>query len=75
MRWNDKRLEKHFNRIINHALEKGFTEEELKYPYLDGLSRQTKSQRIMRMITLAYYLGELKGIREIDEGKTLITFR
>jgi hypothetical protein len=29
----------------------------------------------MRMITLAYYLGKLKGMREVDEGKTPVVMR
>lgn len=27
----------------------------------------------MRMITLAYYLGKMKGISEVDEGLTPVT--
>jgi len=27
------------------------------------------------MITLAYHLGKLKGVREVDEGKTPIVMR
>lgn len=74
-KWNDERLEKHYNRNLRWAKEDRckFTDEELESPYLDKLSRQTKSKRIMRMITLAYHLGKLKGIKEIDEGKTPIT--
>lgn len=74
-KWNDEKIQKHYNRILKSAKEDryNFTDEDLVSPYLDKLSHQTKSSRIMRMITLAYYLGKLKGIREIDEGKTPIT--
>lgn len=72
--WNDNRLKMHYNRTLNDAKRRpqNFTDDELATPYLDRLSKQTKSPRIMRMITLAYYLGKLKGISEIDEGKTPI---
>ena len=70
--WNDERLTRHYNRILWSAKTDryNFTDKELEHPYLDKLSHQTKSSRIIRMVTLAYYLGKLKGIREIDEGKT-----
>ena len=29
----------------------------------------------MRMITLAYHLGKLKGVKEVDESKTPIVLR
>ncbi|MCE5220198.1 MAG: hypothetical protein LLF98_02725 [Clostridium sp.] len=70
--WNDEKLKRHYDRTLKHAKDDRyeFTDEELEKPYLDKLSHQTKSNRIMRMITLAYYLGKLKGVREVDEGKT-----
>lgn len=74
--WNNQRHLRHYNRIKEHALDDkryNFTEDELLSPYLDKLSHQTKSFRIMRMITLAYYLGKLKGVQEVDEGETPIT--
>ena len=72
--WNSTRLQKHYNRTLDDAKRHPakFTDEELSTPYLDRLSKQTKSHRIMRMITLAYFLGKLKGISEIDEGQTPI---
>lgn len=75
-RWNNSRHLKHFIRVKEHALEDkryNFTEDELSSPYLDKLSHQTRSHRIMRMVTLAYYLGKMKGIQEVDEGETPIT--
>ena len=76
-RWNDDQIKRHYDRTLKHAKEDrySFTDEELSNSYLDKLSHQTKSSRIMRMITLAYYLGKLKGIQEIDEGKTPIVTR
>jgi len=74
-KWNDEKLKKHYERTLNWIKQDHwkFTDEELANPYLDKLSHQTKSLRIMRMITLAYNLGKLKGIREVDEGKTPVT--
>jgi hypothetical protein len=70
--WNDEKLKRHYDRTLKHAKDDryNFTDDELSNPYLDKLSNQTRSSRIMRMITLAYYLGKLKGIQEVDEGKT-----
>ncbi len=70
--WNDKKVKRHYDRTLKHAKESiyDFTDDELERPYLDKLSHQTKSSRIMRMVTLAYHLGKLKGVREVDEGKT-----
>lgn len=75
--WNDEKLKRHYNRTLEDAKRDryNFTDDELEYPYLDKLSHQTKSRRIMRMVTLAYYLGKLKGIREVDEGKTPVVLR
>lgn len=72
--WNDEKIKRHYERVLKDVKRDryNFTDEELESPYLDKLSYQTKSSRIMRMITLAYHLGKLKGIREIDEGKTPI---
>jgi hypothetical protein len=77
MKWNDEGLKRHYDRTMRYAKNDrhNFTDDELESPYLDKLSHQTKSCRIMRMVTLAYHLGKLKGIREIDEGKTPVTFR
>lgn len=72
-RWNKEQHKKKYERIVEEAKERGFTDEELERPYLDKLSHQTNSARIMRMITLAYYLGELRGVRDVDEGYTPIT--
>lgn len=72
--WNDERLKRAYERELYIAkLQDGFTDEELESPYLDKLSHQTKSARIMRMIRLAYTLGELRAIAKIDEGKTPIS--
>lgn len=73
--WNKEGLKRHYERIVQDAKRHGFTDEELERPYLDKLSHQTKSGRIMRMISLAYYLGKLKGVSEVDEGLTPVTLR
>ena len=74
MKFNDKNLERRYNWVKQLAMDKGFTEEELEYPYLDKLSHKTKSSRILRFISLAYYLGWLRGIKSIDEGKSPISY-
>jgi len=78
-RWNDKYLEKMYNRVKAWALKDytgeknyNFTEEELAHPNLSSKNFNTKSPRIWRMITLAFILGQMSGIRRADEGKTPI---
>jgi hypothetical protein len=45
-----------------------FTEEELSVPNLSNPAfKVTKSKRIWRLITLAFCLGQLYGIRYCDE--------
>lgn len=72
-RWNDERLRRKYERVKEDARNDGFTEDELSSHYLDKLSHQTKSGRIMRMVRLAYTLGWLRGIDNIDQGKTPVT--
>ncbi len=72
--WNKEQHKRRYERILEEAKKRGFTDEELESPYLNKLSHQTGSTRIMRMITLAYYLGELRGVRAVDEGYTPVTF-
>ena len=71
-KWNDEHLRRKYEWVKSCARDAKFTDEELSSHYLDGLSHQTKSLRTMRMIKLAYYLGWLRGIAYIDEGKTPI---
>ena len=68
--WNKETNKRRYERTMEDAKKSSFrfTDDELAHPYLDKLSHQTKSYRIMRMITLAYYLGKMKGISEVDEG-------
>lgn len=72
MKFNNIRNEKNYNRVKRMALEKGFSEEDLKTHYLDRLSKKTSSSRIQKFINLAYYLGWLRGIKYVDEGQTPI---
>jgi hypothetical protein len=74
-RWNDPCLKNAYLILLETAKQDGFTDEELESPYLDKLSHQTKSKRTMRMIRLAYTLGELRGVAKIDEGKTPIALQ
>lgn len=73
--WNKEPLERRYNKTLEEAKERGFTDEDLENHYLTKLAHQTKSMRIMRIITLAYYLGKLSSISEIDEGFTPVTLR
>lgn len=73
MKFNLERNERTYRHVEKLAIDKGFTREEIEEPYLSKLSHQTKSKRILRMISLAYYLGWLRGIRCVDNGYTEVT--
>lgn len=75
MRFNEQKYREMYERIKQDALREGYSEKELEKPYLDQLSKQTKSQRIMKMIRLAYWLGWLRGIKYCDEMHTPISVR
>ena len=73
--WNSDENKNKYERIKEEAKKSyfKFTDYELEHPYLDKLSYQTKAYRIMRMITLEYYIGKMKEISEVDEGLTLVS--
>lgn len=68
MRQLTERFQRLFDWTKEDAGRHGFSEEELKVIYLNNpVFKATKSSRIWRLITLAYYLGQLNGIRYCDE--------
>lgn len=73
--WNKERLKRRYERVRQEALDRGFTEEDLETHYLNKICKGTKSPRILHLITLAYFLGQLRGISDIDEGYTQISLR
>lgn len=73
-RWNDEKLKKRYDRIKERMKEDyGLDEECLKTPTLESWKFNTKSVRIWSMIRIAYDLGSMRAIKDIDEGKTPIT--
>lgn len=72
-KWNDEKLRKRYERVREHAKEEHSLDEEyFKTPTLESWKFKTKSARIWSMIRLAYDLGRMRAIKDIDEGKTLI---
>jgi guanylate kinase len=68
VRMLNERFQRLFDWQKKDAIRHGFTEEELSIIYLNNPAfKVTKSNRIWRLITLAYYLGQLNGIRYCDE--------
>jgi hypothetical protein len=64
----DEKYERYIKRIKRYAHK--FTEEEMKSTYLDGFGKMTNSPRIMRLVTLAYYRGMMRGVGMVKEGET-----
>jgi len=63
-----ERFQRLFNWTKERATRQGFTEIELSVINLSNpVFKTTKSSRIWKFITLAYYLGQLDGIRYCDE--------
>ncbi|AOQ24614.1 hypothetical protein MTAT_19570 [Moorella thermoacetica] len=73
MRFNNERYREIYEKVQRDAMEAGYTLEDLERPYIDRLSKQTKSKRILRMVRLAYWLGWLRGIKFCDEMFTQVT--
>lgn len=73
-RWNDEKLKRRYEKIKEKA-EKDYALDEdfFKTPTLEGWKFKTKSPRIWSMIYLAYDLGRMRAIKDIDEGKTTVT--
>lgn len=59
--------------VLRQASSSGIPSEYLETPYLDKLASQTKSQRILNMITLAYYQGQVRGLIIADQCKHFLS--
>lgn len=75
-KWNDKNLEKRYKRIERDTLNcpnYEATEDTVKTPTLESWKFKTNSARIWGMIQLAYNLGRMQSLRDIDEGQNQVT--
>jgi hypothetical protein len=76
--WNDKKLEKRYNHIKVNAMKTpniafmGFNENFFETPTLESWKFNTKSARQWQRIELAYALGQMRAIKDIDDGKDII---
>jgi hypothetical protein len=70
----DERYERYIKRIKRDAMERDkFTEEQMESKYLDGFDKMTTSPRIMRLVTLAYYRGMMRGVDMVKQGEQIVT--
>lgn len=69
LKFNSLRYEKQYQKLLTDVLDRGFTLQDLmpRYQYLNNPKLKTKSTRIAKMCELAYFLGMLREIRELDE--------
>ena len=68
--WNDPANKAAYWWVVKVAQEAdGFTTPILWPESLSNEHLKTRSKRISRMLKLAYYLGELRGIKIADEFK------
>lgn len=58
--------------VERDAARAGISREDLGNWSLDGFHRWTRSQRILRLVRIAYYRGWGRGIRDVREGETPI---
>lgn len=74
--WNDKINESAYLWVMNNVITAENYSKDTLYPEdLSNMNLKTRSPRIYKMIKLAYYLGQLSGIRIADEMKTVYTFQ
>ena len=77
--WNDAKLKKRYERVKEQAMSdyhipyQGNNEHYFETPTLESWKFPTKSARIWQLIYLAYALGRMRAIKDIDEGKTPIS--
>lgn len=70
--WNDKTNESAYLWVLNDAITtQGYSKGALYPENLSNMNLKTKSQRINKMIKLAYYLGQLRGIWIADEFRNV----
>ena len=72
-KWNDEYLEKKYRIIERDTLNcpnYETTENTVKTPTIESWKFKTNSARIWGMIQLAYNLGRMRGIKDIDEDKS-----
>lgn len=70
-----KDSERAIKMVEEYAIKEGFSEEEIKPCTMDGFSKMTKSGRILRMCSLAYYRGWKRGIKTEVERRQVVTLR
>ena len=74
--WNDKDNQAAYLWILNDAITtQGYTKGVLYPENLGNMNLKTRSKRINGMIKLAYYLGQLRGVRIADEFKNKFELR
>jgi len=68
--WNDNSLKRRYERVYGQAMADNFTAADLENPYLDKITVERIKSQGLNMVRLAYYLGQLRAIASVDEGKT-----
>jgi hypothetical protein len=66
-KWNHAVFEEEYRKIQLEALNKGYKESELADLKMENLLLQTNSPRIVKMVSLAYTLGRLRELEELDD--------
>lgn len=66
-RWNDEHLHTCYERVLWRAKDFGFIDEELERPEISAMLNSTKSAKKRDAIRLAFFLGQLRGVRDADE--------
>ena len=73
----EEKYDRYIKRIKRDAMESKFgykfTEEEMNSNYFDGFDKMTTSVKTMRMITLAYYRGMMRGVDMVKQGEQTVT--
>lgn len=72
--WNDKTLEMVYEQIKNQGLSStGYNENLFRTPTLESWKFDTKSPIQWKRIELAYILGQMRAIKDIDDSNNIIS--
>ena len=71
--WNDPQNASAYRWVMDDAITtQGIEPKDLEVQYLNNMKLHTTSRRLFSKYKLAYYLGQLRGIRIADEMKDMI---
>jgi hypothetical protein len=73
-KWNDSKLQTTYEQIVKQGLNfTEYNENLFDTPTLECWKFNTKSDKQWKKIKLAYLLGQMRAIKDIDDGNNIIS--